>query len=205
MVDGAVPRSHVAHNHHSERRITVSESTTPQSKSVHHIAYTTRDVEATYEFYAKGLGLPLIHAENHRHEGGFFRHFFFGIGSGEALAFFEVNGVGEETDFKTDISTGLGLPPWANHIAFRLDTLDELRATTQRMHDNGIADILEIDHGWCTSIYALDPNGIMVEFCVTTHPEDFSQTEEEALRLLRLPATEITEETRKDKSMGTLV
>jgi hypothetical protein len=27
---------------------------------------------------------------------------------------------------------------------------------------------VRIDHGWCTSIYANDPNGIMVEFCATT-------------------------------------
>ena len=29
-------------------------------------------------------------------------------------------------------------------------------------------DVVEIDHGWCRSIYATDPNGIMVEFCCTT-------------------------------------
>ena len=28
--------------------------------------------------------------------------------------------------------------------------------------------VVEIDHGWCTSIYAEDPNGITVEFCCTT-------------------------------------
>jgi glyoxylase I family protein len=167
------------------------ETSTPQSKSVHHIAYTTRDVEATYDFYANKLGLPLIHAENTVAEGGYFRHFFFGIGAGEAIAFFELHGVGEEADFKTDISTGLGLPPWANHIALRLDTLDELNDTIQRMHDNGINDILEIDHGWCTSIYVEDPNGISVEFCVTTDAKTFEQSEEEALRQLRMPVAEM--------------
>ena len=28
--------------------------------------------------------------------------------------------------------------------------------------------MVEIDHGWCTSIYTNDPNGIAVEFCTTT-------------------------------------
>ena len=169
------------------------------SKSVHHIAYTTRDAEATYEFYAKKLGMPLLRTENHRQGEGFFRHFFFGIGSGEAIAFFELNGVGEEDDFKTEISTGLGLPPWANHIAFRLDSLEELESMTKRMHERGIEDIIQIDHGWCVSIYTVDPNGIMVEFCVTTDAEAFAeQSEEEALRLMRLPPEEIPEETRKE-------
>ena len=172
------------------------------SRSLHHVAYTTRDSEATYEFYAKKLGMPLLHTENHRQGDGYFRHFFFGLGGAEAIAFFELNGVGEEADFKTEISTGLGLPPWANHIAFRLDSLEELEAMTKRMHERGIDQIMQIDHGWCTSIYTLDPNGIMVEFCVTTHPEVFEQTEEEALRLLRQAPDEIPEQTRKEASIG---
>jgi catechol-2,3-dioxygenase len=27
---------------------------------------------------------------------------------------------------------------------------------------------MEVDHGWCHSLYYLDPNGIMVEFCRDT-------------------------------------
>ena len=174
-----------------------------ESKGVHHVAYTTRDVEATYEFYAKKLGMQLLRTENHRQGDGFFRHLFFGMGAGEAIAFFYVEGVGEAPDYKTEISTGLGLPPWANHIAFRLDTIEELEAMTKRMHERGIEYIIQIDHGWCTSIYTLDPNGIMVEFCVTTDAEGFAdQSEEEALRLLRLPSSEFAEEDRKEASIG---
>ncbi len=173
-----------------------------ESKSVHHVAYTTRDVEATYEFYTKKLGMRLLHAENNRQGDGYFRHFFFGMGDGEAIAFFQLDGVGEEPDFKTEISTGLGLPPWANHIAFRLDTLEELETMTKQLHERGIPNVIQIDHGWCTSIYLLDPNGIMVEFCVTTDETAFEQTEEEALRLLRLPVSEFAEDTRKEESVG---
>ena len=180
----------------------MSDSTLVQSKSVHHIAFSTRDVEATYEFYTQKLGMRLLHAENHRQGDGYFRHFFFGMGAGEAIAFFQLEGVGEEPDFKTEISSGLGLPTWANHVAFRLDTLEELEVMTKQLHERGIPDILQIDHGWCTSIYMLDPNGIMVEFCVTTDMEEFDQTEEEALRLLRLPPSEIAEATRKEASIG---
>jgi hypothetical protein len=31
-----------------------------------------------------------------------------------------------------------------------------------------IKPLMEIDHGWCHSLYYLDPNGIMVEFCRDT-------------------------------------
>lgn len=174
----------------------------PVSRGVHHVAYTTRDAEATYDFYTRKLGMPLLRTENHRQGEGFFRHFFFGMGSGEAIAFFELNGVGEQEDFKTEVSAALGLPTWANHIAFRLDSLDDLDAMTRQMHERGIDDIIQIDHGWCESIYTVDPNGIMVEFCVTTAPDHFQQSEEEALRLMRLPADEIKEDTRKEQSIG---
>ena len=178
-------------------------SATTTSKSLHHVAYTTRDPEATYDFYANKLGMPLLRTENHLHEGGYFRHFFFHIGNGEALAFFAVDNVGEEPDFRTDISTGMGLPVWANHVAFRLDSLEELEAKTKELHEKGIENITRIDHGWCTSIYTNDPNGIMVEYCVTTDAEQFGeQTEEEALRLLRLPPDEFAADTRKDASVS---
>ncbi len=171
------------------------------SKSVHHVAFTTRDAEATYDFYTNTLGMPLVRTENHLHGDGWFRHFFFDMGGGEALAFFAIGDVGEQADYKTEISTGLGLPIWTNHIAFRLDTLDELDAMNARMQQNGIDAIKRIDHGWCTSIYAADPNGIMIEFCVTTNADQFGdQTEEEALRLLTLPPNEFSEELRKDGS-----
>jgi len=175
------------------------------SKSVHHVAFTTRDPEATYAFYTQKLGMRLLHTENHRQGDGFFRHFFFGMGAGEAIAFFHLEGVGEETDYKTEISTGLGLPPWANHIAFRLDTMEELETMTKQLHERGIERLIQIDHGWCTSIYTLDPNGIMVEFCVTTDEAGFGQSEEEALRLLRLPPSEFTEVDRKEESIGKVV
>jgi hypothetical protein len=53
-----------------------------------------------------------------------------------------------------------------NHIAFSA-TFDELDAKRDRWLEHGF-DVVRIDHGWCTSVYANDPNGIMVEFCATT-------------------------------------
>ena len=97
-----------------------------RSKHVHHVAYATRDPEATYEFYANKLGMKLLRTENHRQGDGYFRHFFFDMGGGECLAFFVVSNVGEEPGFRTAIAVGNGLPVWVNHLAFALDTLEEL-------------------------------------------------------------------------------
>ena len=82
----------------------------------------------------------------------------------------------------TEISTGLGLPPWANHIAFDATDLDDLKVRLERWLDNGL-DCVRIDHGWCTSIYANDPNGITVEFCASTR-ELTDADRKEALEML---------------------
>jgi catechol-2,3-dioxygenase len=83
------------------------------------------------------------------------------------LAVWEIHDDSLGDDYPTSISRGLGLPVWSNHIAFRLDSLDNLNTHISRINSHGI-DVTEIDHGWCTSIYINDPNEIMVEFCVTT-------------------------------------
>ena len=172
------------------------------SKRLHHVAYATRDPEATHQFYAKTLGMRLLRTENHRQGEGYFQHFFFDMGHGECLAFFHLGGVGEEADYRTAISTGNGLPVWVDHLAFALDDLEEFEAMKKRLKDRGVEGMREIDHGWCRSLYAMDPNGIMIEFCVTTNAEEFLQTEEEALRLLRQPPEEIGEETRKETTVA---
>ena len=180
----------------------MTEDSNVHSKRVHHVAYATRDPEATYEFYSRKLGMRLLRTENHRQGEGYFRHFFFDMGHGECLAFFSVSDVGEEADYRTPISTGNGLPIWVNHIAFALDTLDELEVMKKQLASRDVEHMHEIDHGWCRSLYTVDPNGIMVEFCVTTDALHFEQTEEEALRLLRQPPEEIGEETRKETSVA---
>jgi hypothetical protein len=70
-------------------------------------------------------------------------------------------------EFDTSLSAGLGLPVWTNHLAFDARDLDGIESHKRRWLDNG-HDVAEIDHGWCTSIYAMDPNGILVEWCATT-------------------------------------
>jgi len=79
-----------------------------------------------------------------------------------------------------------------NHIAFGAHSLDDLEARKDRWLGHG-HDVVRIDHGWCVSIYANDPSGTMVEFCVTTR----ALTEEDArvgLRTALEAAPEINRE-----------
>ncbi len=79
----------------------------------------------------------------------------------------------------------MGLPIWVNHIAFRASSLDDLQARLRRWLDHDL-NASEIDHGWCRSIYVVDPNGILVEFCTSTRAMNAADREE-AQRLLADP------------------
>jgi catechol 2,3-dioxygenase-like lactoylglutathione lyase family enzyme len=140
----------------------------PGPVGVHHVAYACKDIEATHHFYQDLMGFELLHTEVQDFEdGGYFRHVFYDLGDGSCIAFFDVHGVGEREDWSSAISEGVGLPVWVNHIAFKADEAKQA-AVKERMELADIKPLMEIDHGWCHSLYYLDPNGIMVEFCRDT-------------------------------------
>lgn len=153
---------------------------------LHHVAYATRDVEATTHFYENLMGFPLVRTELQSLGESHVRHVFYDIGSSEggepeAIAFFEFSGVGESDDWKSDLSDSVGLPFWVNHCAFRA-TAEKQEEVRAKMTAEGIEPAMERDHGWCHSLYYLDPNGIMVELCRDT--PGFEPDPEEAHRLL---------------------
>ncbi|MBP8210320.1 MAG: VOC family protein, partial [Ilumatobacteraceae bacterium] len=62
------------------------------ARGVHHVAMISSDVERTILFYDGVLGFPLIEMfENRDYEGS--THFFFDIGHGNALAYFDLPGL----------------------------------------------------------------------------------------------------------------
>jgi len=137
----------------------------------HHVAIATRDLDATHRFYTDAMGFELVKVDAIPIlEGGWARHLFYDTGDGELFAIWDLHD-DSLPDFDPAISTGLGLPNFVNHIAFGASDLDELDVRRDRWLANG-HDVVRIDHGWCTSIYANDPNGVMVEFCTTTHVPD---------------------------------
>ncbi len=140
--------------------------------SYHHLAIATRDMQATHQFYSEAMGFDLVRAEKaNTGADAWAKHFFYDTGNGEMMAFWEIHDDSLPADYPTAISTGLGLPPWTNHIAFGAADLTELTGARERLLAAGHR-VTQIDHHWCTSIYAMDPNGILVEFCTTTRQFD---------------------------------
>jgi catechol 2,3-dioxygenase-like lactoylglutathione lyase family enzyme len=151
----------------------------------HHVAITTKDLDATHRFYTQAMGFELAKVEaapTPTPEDGWARHLFYDTGNGEMLAVWDLHDPIFD-GYQPEISPGVGLPSWANHIAFDAIDRDDLDAKLKRWRDYGL-DCVRIDHGWCVSIYADDPNGITVEFCTSTR-ELTADDRAEALELLR--------------------
>ncbi len=159
--------------------------TTVTTMGISHIALAVKDLEATHRFYTDVMGFDLVKVEIAKMRGGKARHAFYSTGSADdqMIAFWALREVpGMEDGYETDISRGLGLDPFTNHLAFQADSLDDLAVRRARMTDAGHA-VVEIDHGWIQSIYTEDPDGNVVEFAIVT--QAFTDDDaEQALQLL---------------------
>jgi catechol 2,3-dioxygenase-like lactoylglutathione lyase family enzyme len=146
----------------------------------HHVAFASRDLEATHRFYTEACGFELVKAvvaPTDAPDGkGWAKHVFYDTGAasvangqqGGLIAFWELHD-SRMAGKDTAISTGLGFEVWVNHLAFAADSVEDLEARRDRWLANG-HDAMQIDHGFCVSTYTMDPNGILVEYCVDTKP-----------------------------------
>ena len=122
------------------------------ARGVHHVALMCSDVEQTVRFYQDLLEFPLIEMfENRDYRGS--THFFFDIGNGNALAFFDFPGLGLEP-----VPEGLG---GVQHVAISV-TPEVFEAAKRRLSDAGL-EYRGPDMGVEESIYFKDPDNIQVE------------------------------------------
>jgi catechol 2,3-dioxygenase-like lactoylglutathione lyase family enzyme len=126
-----------------------SERPDSSARGVHHVAVLAADVERTVRFYQDLLEFPLTDLfENRDYQGS--THFFFDIGNGNALAFF---------DFP-----GLDLGPYAevlgglHHLALSVPP-DRWARLKAKLDDAGI----EYQHVDGSSLYFRDPDGTRIE------------------------------------------
>jgi glyoxylase I family protein len=130
-------------------------------QQLHHYAYRARDAEETRHFYEDILGLPLYHIIQSDHvpsTGEYcpYTHFFFRLQDGSFIAFFDL---GDDLAAQPSPNT----PLWVNHIAFRLNSLEELEAMKARLQAHDVDVIGVTDHHIFKSIYFFDPNGVRLE------------------------------------------
>jgi catechol 2,3-dioxygenase-like lactoylglutathione lyase family enzyme len=130
------------------------------------------------------MGFELVKTEIVPRRGGFARHVFYTTGSDtdQLMAFWDLSNDPNVGEFGTDICRDLGLDVLTNHLAFTADGLDDLERRRRHWLAMGLT-VLEIDHGWISSIYTEDPDGIAVEFATLTR--EFTEADAaEAIELL---------------------
>lgn len=135
-------------------------------KRIHHVAYRCKDAKETVEFYQKNLDMDfqLAIAEDHVPSTGAYdpyMHLFLDAGNGNVLAFFELP---EQPEMGKDPQT----PDWVQHIAFEVESMDELLAAKERLETNGLDVLGPTDHTIFQSIYFFDPNGHRIELAANT-------------------------------------
>ena len=76
-------------------------------------------------------------------------------------------------------------PQWVQHIAFKVNSLDDLLAAKAKAESKGIDVLGPTDHGIFKSIYFFDPNGHRVELaCDTGTPEELAELKRVAPAML---------------------
>lgn len=127
------------------------ESDRPPSsaRGLHHMAVVSSDVERTVQFYQEVLEFPLTEIfENRDYKGS--NHFFFDIGNGNLLAFFDFPGL--DVGRYAEVLGGL------HHIAISVEP-ERWERLKANLESAGV--IYQSESG--TSIYFRDPDGTRLE------------------------------------------
>jgi catechol 2,3-dioxygenase-like lactoylglutathione lyase family enzyme len=145
----------------------------PTLKGLYHSAYACRDAGETRHFYEDILGLPLVNCMLSDHvpstgEKKDYAHFFFEMGNGSYIAFFDL---GDNEMPQPSPNT----PEWVQHFAIETESVENVLAMRQRLVDAGVDVSPLVDHGFLKSIYFFDPNGIRLEVTTLTEPPNFRE------------------------------
>ena len=142
---------------------------------VHHLAVATKDIKAQIEFFNEVLGFELVALFwMHGVEGAW--HGFMKLDDSCYLAFVESPDIKkiEGTIGVTHAgSTGGACAAGAmQHVAFNVDSLDDLLAMRDRIRTRGITVFGPLDHGMCHSIYFAGPEDLSLEVATSAKPID---------------------------------
>lgn len=132
--------------------------TAPNWQGINHLALVTDDMDATTRFWHGVLGAELVATLGNES----FRHYFFRIGDGQTVAFFEY------TDAAIDqFAKPSGVPyrkaGQFDHVSLNLPTLEDVEDLRRRLKEFDCEVTEVVDHGFIKSIYFTDPTGIALE------------------------------------------
>lgn len=145
------------------------------NNGIHHLAVATADIKTQIDFFNDVLGCELVALYwMHGVEGAW--HGFMKLSDTCSIAFVQTPDIAgiERTIGVTHAGSAGG--PCAGgsmqHVAFNVDTLDDLLAMRDRIRSRDITVFGPLDHGMCHSIYFAGPEDLSLEVATSAEPID---------------------------------
>ncbi len=165
---------------------------------IHHLAIATRDIKAQIEFFTDVLGGELkalywMHGVDKTFHG------FVELSPTCYVAFQQhpdnraeqIIGVTHAGNAGGQVTAGT-----MQHLAFNVDTLDDLLALRDRIRSRGIPVLGPMDHGMCHSVYFAGPEGLALEVATGASIDERAWIDPEVQALAGISADEMTRFTR---------
>lgn len=160
---------------------------------VNHLALSTADMKVQLTFFAEVLGCP-TRALYWMHGVPNTFHGFVELAGNSYLAFVQAPGNPTEPQWGVTHSGNAGDPVTAGtmqHVAFNVDTIDELLTMRDRIRRHGIQVLGPLDHGMIQSIYFAGPEHLSLEVCVGRDIDERQWIDPEVQALCGISAAEL--------------
>ena len=161
--------------------------------SVHHLALLTTDIKTQLQFFNDVLGMPLKALYWMHGVEGYF-HGFLELAPDSYVAF--VAGPGVSGDIKYGVThSGSPMTPGTGgtmqHVAFHVDSFEDLLAMQNRIRSRGIHVMGPLDHGFCKSIYFAGPESLSLEVSCGTNIDANAWIDPEVVELCGISDEEL--------------
>jgi len=140
------------------------------ASGVHHLAIATADIKAQLTFFTDVLGAELK-ALYWMHGVAGAKHAFVKLNDSSYIAFVHMPPIEE---IPTELGAthagspaGVSAPGTMQHVAFNVDTFEDLLALRDRIRSRGINVFGPLDHGMCQSIYFAGPEHLSLEIATS--------------------------------------
>lgn len=145
------------------------------NNGIHHLAIATRHIKTQIEFFNDVLGMELVALYwMHGVDGAW--HGFMKLNDHSYLAFVETAEIAkiERTIGVTHAGSGRDACAGGTmqHLAFNVDTVEDLHAMRDRIRSRGLTVFGPLDHGMCHSIYFAGPEDLTLEVSTSAAPID---------------------------------
>lgn len=149
---------------------------TPSPTNFSNVDFNTNDLKPVLEYFSEVLGMPLVAIRWADKAEGSVRAYL-RLNDETMLSFLYTRKTPDEVELGVTHSENAGDPTTTGtvqHIAFNVDTVEDLLAMRDRIRSCGVHCVGPMDHGFCQSIYFLGPDSMTLEVSTLT-TDDITQ------------------------------